>query len=344
MKNSKKMLMMIFSVGLCGFCLLFPGSVKAAASGGINRCISVIIPSLYAMMTASAILMKSGTISGMGRFIDPVSRKIFGINGELTAILFFSLIAGYPVGAKMIVTLYRENRISKKAAEIMAGLCFGSGTAFIFGCAASSAAVGRLLLLSTVTADILIVLIMSPWLRKNCGVGEIPHKADFSADLLTECTISAGRSIAEICFCVVIFSVISQMLTDSGVLRFFGSIDFVRAFLDVTALSGTSLSLPYAAGLLSFGGICVFLQITAIFKGELSALPLAVIRAAAALLSGILCRLFFPIFIENSTVDVFSSDWELHREVSPIPSIMLILMTAMLIAEQKMPWKIKKRT
>lgn len=340
MKKAKKILAVVFTASFCAFCLLFPFSVKEAAAEGINRCIFVVIPSLYAMMTASAILMKSGLISSAARFLKPVSKLFFGINGELGGILLFSLIAGYPVGAKMIYSVYTEGRISKRGAEILSGFCFGSGAAFVFGCAASSAAVGGVILLSNILADLLLAAILTRYLLRNCHTTEVKGKISLNPETLNDCIVSSGRSMFEVCLCVIIFSVISEMLKVYNILPIIAKFlplgmgeSVLRAVLDVTAISGVSARLPVVSALISFGGVCVFLQISAIFRGKLSVLPLMLIRIAAAILSGVICRLIMPLIISDKAVDVFAITRRLHSETSPIPSVMLMIMSCVLIAE-----------
>lgn len=351
MKKAKKILAVIFTASFCVFCLLFPFSVKEAAAEGINRCIFVIIPSLYAMMTASAILMKSGLISAAGKFIKPISRLFFGINGELGGILFFSLIAGYPVGAKMIYSVYTEGRISKRGAEILTGLCFGSGAAFVFGCAASSAEIGTAILLSNILADLLLTALLSGYLSKNCQTSEYNRKITLNAGVLNDCIVSSGRSMLEVCLCIVFFSVLSEMLRTYDILPIIAKIlpaeiseSVLCAVLDVTAISEISARLPIVAGLISFGGVCVFMQISAIFRGKLSLFPLIVIRTAAAVLSGVICRLIMPLIISDEAVDVFAVTGRLHRETSPVPSVMLVIMSCVLIAESLKGSYIGKKT
>ena len=144
----------------------------------------------------------------------------------------------------------------------------------------------------------------------------------------------------EVCLCIVIFSVLSEMLRTYNILPMIAEFlptgigeSVLCAVLDVTAISEISASLPVVSALISFGGVCVFLQISAIYRGNLSLLPLIVIRTAAAILSGVICRLIMPIIISDEAVDVFAVTGRLHRETSPVPSIMLVIMSCVLIAE-----------
>lgn len=330
MKNAKKILTVVFAVSFGLFCLLFPVEVRNGAGEGLNRCITVIIPSLYAMMTASAILLDSGAVSAVGRCISPVTKGIFGLNGELAAIFFFSLVAGYPVGAKMIYTLYINGRLPKRMAEILSGLCYGSGTAFIFGCVAPTVEIGSLILLSNIAAEFLILLILSPYFRRT-PIEEKSRSIAVNGNILTKSVSSSGRALGEMCLCVIIFAVFAEMAEYCGLSRVFGC-DLYKAVLDVTAINDISADIAVKSALVSFGGVCVFFQISAIFRGKLSILPLVIMRTFAAVSSFFICRILQPYFIVGE-VQVFAAGQKLYRESSPMPSVMLILMTGMVISE-----------
>lgn len=330
MKNAKKILTVVFAVSFGLFCLLFPVEVRNGAGEGLNRCITVIIPSLYAMMTASAILLDSGAVSVVGRWISPVTKGLFGLNGELAAIFFFSLVAGYPVGAKMIYTLYINGRLPKRMAEILSGLCYGSGTAFIFGCVAPTVEIGRLILLSNIAAEFLILLILSPYFRRT-SIEEKLRSIAVNGNILTKSVSSSGRALGEMCLCVIIFAVFAKMAEYCGLSRVFGC-DLYKAVLDVTAINDISADITVKSALVSFGGVCVFFQISSIFRGKLSIIPLVIMRSFAAVSSFFICRILQPYFI-GGDVQVFAAGQKLYRESSPMPSVMLILMTGMVISE-----------
>ncbi len=319
------------------FCLFFPVNVKSGAVSGLNRCISVIIPSLYAMMTASVLLMKCGVLSWIGRYISPVTRLLFGINGESGAVFLFSLISGYPVGAKMIYSMYTDGRISRSSAQLMAGLCFGAGVAFIFGCVASTSEIGGLILMANLSAELVMAVALSPYFRRN-PTAENPRNTAVSAHILTDSVTSAGKSLGDMCLCVVIFSVFAEMLEKSGIIGAIADIfhlnsGILRAVLDVTAISEITTDIPTASALISFGGVCVFFQISAIFRGKLSILPLVAMRTVTAILSYFICRGLQPFFVSGDVTTVFAYTSSIYRETSPVPSVMLIIMTAVVIAE-----------
>ena len=117
----------------------------------------------------------------------------------------------------------------------------------------------------------------------------------------------------------------------ADILHLDGSI--FSAVLDITAISEISVNIPTAAALISFGGVCVFFQILAIFRGKLSVFPLVAMRTVTAVLSYGICRIFQPIFISGDVTAVFAPSGCMHREASPVPSVMLIIMTGVVIAE-----------
>ncbi|MDE5855297.1 MAG: hypothetical protein K2H19_09610 [Ruminococcus sp.] len=334
MKKMKNITAVILVIIFALFCMISAGSVKSAVSDALDRCLTVIIPSLYAMMIASGLLVKSSTAQSAGKIVCGL----------------FSMLAGYPVGAKILYSQYAENSISKKEAELLSGVFFGAGGAFIFGCTSNCNFVGWLILLSNVLANIIIALAVLFCFRKNKISKNKKEKISFSVEMLMDSVNSAGKSMAEICFAVIVFAVVTAILKDFGILSAVSEIltklsslspetaeNIICAVLDITAVSRVAQEnfnlVPVVSGLVSFGGICVFLQISTIFKGRLSVFPLIVFRSITAVLSYIICRILLPFFMEGKSIAVSAIGSRLHESDSPIPSILLIIMTVILFYE-----------
>lgn len=334
--NIRRVLLYALSISLITYCIFQADPAKAAAYRGIQRCLNVLIPSLFVTMAMSGMLIICGFVSASGRLISPVSRRLFGIDGESALIFLLSQIAGYPVGARLLKTQLDEGRVSKGEAELLSCVCFGSGGAFIFGCAADNREIGWLMLLSTFLSNLLILLLLRPLLKSRGATPPPPKNPEFSGNILFGSVTSAGKGMFEICCCVIIFSVFSEMLGASGI---------AAAILDITALGNLpGASVPLITGLLSFGGICVFLQISAIFRGKLSLLPLFLTRLCAGLLSFGLCRLLLPFFLSGETA-VWAESVSLIRHTSPVPSLILIVMVLFVMAEDgKIKSTSKKRS
>lgn len=350
MKKMKKIVVVIFSAVFGIFCLSEPEMAKNAVIEGICRCLRTVIPSLYAMMIASGLLISTGAVSAAGRLFHRIARLIFGMDGESFAVFLFSMIAGYPVGARMICSRYRSNGCSADHAVLCSGLCFGAGSAFIYGCAASQRSFGGLILLSNISANLILALLMSPLLRKQAPKSSGCSVLTFDTGILSDSVSAAGRAMGEICFAVTGFSVLTAMLRQLGVIRLAALIPeklmgfapntaetLICAALDVTAVSELPLGdlslLPAISALVSFGGACVFMQIASIFRSDLTIAPLVLTRLVTAVVSGVICRLIMPFFLRAEVVSAAAMNPQFHRESSPIPSLMLALMTAALFAE-----------
>lgn len=347
MKKPVKILREMLKAGLliwaAYYCMTDTADAGAAVSGAVERCLATVIPSLYAMMIVSGLIVKSGACSVCGRLTGRAGRFIFGMDTEVFPVFLFSMAGGYPVGAKMLISLYSDGKLSKHRTELLSGVCFGAGPAFVAGCISGqlygTPTAGHIILISTISANLITAFALSFVLRKSAETSAAPQRFRLSGSMLTDCISSAGRSMAEICFTIAAFAVFSGMLDSSGIMAAFGNDlrrQTVLTFLDVTAAGelprGNYTLLPLLSAAVSFGGVCVLFQIASIFSGKLSMLPLILTRAAASALSFGICRLIMPFMLRNETVTAAVTA-SVHRAPSPVPSVMLILMTFAVLRE-----------
>ena len=338
------------------YCLAFPGEVRAAVSSSAGICLGVLIPSLYAMLIVSGLLIKSGALRSLSRLLTPFGRLFFGMDGEAFAVFLLSIFAGYPVGGRLLASLVREGRLRRREASLLSGVCFGAGPAFISGCIGArlygDPRAGRIVLLSTLCADLLLALAISIPLRRAPRLPAEREPLRLSSGLLTDSIISGGRAMAEICAMVIAFAVLNSALVRSGALTAAGALlsrisgrgetvsgGLLSAILDVTAVTrlpeGDPTLLPWISALTAFGGLCVYLQIAASVRGEFPLLPMFFLRIAAAVLSYILCRTMLPDGLLMSTaVPAAAVPGAVTSAPSPVPSVLLILMTVTVLRER----------
>ena len=335
------------------FCMTDTASTAAAVGESINKCMNIVIPSLYAMLVVSSLFIRSGVNGLFPRRAGKLTRAVFGMESSIFPIFTFSMVAGYPVGVKMLCDEYSAGRLSKHRAELLSGLCFGAGPAFVFGCISrqlySSDRAGLVILISNVSANFILAFIMSFALRKTAQEQPRRKSSGVSAEMFTDCVLRSGRAMADICIMVVFFSVFAAFLSRIGaaaageLLEKLPDLDrnsgevIVAALLDVTNIGklprGDWLLLPYVSGASAFGGGCVMFQVAAITAGRFSLKPFILLRCAAAVLSYFICRLIIPLFMETETVAVSAVKVSGMSSKSPVPSVMLILMTVMLMLE-----------
>ena len=353
--NMKKIITAAESILLIAaflLCITQAQSVREAVQEASERCLLTVIPSLYAIMIVSSLIAKSGILTCLPSLLSKISVRA-GMKGYIISVLFYSMFAGYPVGLSVLLSETAAKRLDKRTAAVLSGVCFGAGPSFIFGCISqklySSTAAGTIIIISGAAANIIIAAVFLPFLKKCDPVSAINMNLSFSSDMLSKSILSAGRSMAGICFSITAFSAASCFLDILGLTANTGALlskltglseeisrQLVYVFLDVTNISGlpeNDLSLlPYISGLVSFGGICVMLQLSAIAGGKISLKPLMLTRIAAAFLSGAICRMIMPYFLRHEITAASTVNVHTHREISPVPSIMLIIMTIMLFA------------
>lgn len=336
------------------FCLTDTGAAAEAVAESIYRCINTVIPSLFAMMIVSSLMTESGILRLMPRCIGRFGRLVFGMEESVFPIFTFGMLAGYPVGVKMLCDEYSRGRLTKRRAELLSGLCFGAGPAFIFGCISqqlySSCSAGLIILISTISANIILALFMSVPLRRTASAVSSSCRVSISSDMLTGCILRSGRAMWNICIMIAAFAAAGAAIDRTGMSAAAGELLMklpdlrrirgevtVAALLDITNISrfpcGDWLLLPCISALTSFGGACVLFQLRALTAGKLSLKPFIIMRAAAALLSYLICRLIFPFFIGSEATEASVSRISSSTSGTVVPSVMLIIMTVMLMLE-----------
>ena len=68
-----------FLLGLLVLCTCFAGQIQAELQTAVNRCLTVIIPSLYAMMILSQLFLESGVWQALAR---PQVRELHGLEAQ----------------------------------------------------------------------------------------------------------------------------------------------------------------------------------------------------------------------------------------------------------------------
>lgn len=316
--------------------LINSGAVSHAVQNTAAMCLEVIIPSLFAFTVLSVYLQSSGLYRMVLKPLTKPLSRLLRLDEELCAVFILGNIGGYPVGARLLSELCRQNRLSSKDAGRLLCCCYGSGPSFIISVVGNrvfgSAAMGAVLFGACFLSSLIIASAV-------CHRGErIQLKAkksafDFSAQCFINSVMSAARVMFTVCAMIVAFSAAMAMV---GISASMGS---AAALLEISKISAVSSSgafaLPICAALLSFGGTCVILQVIAIWAGKLplksfllSRLPAAAISAALSLLG----LLLPPQEITVSAQKVFQIQ---TFSVNMGMSLCVLIMCAMLLAMDK---------
>lgn len=303
-----KIILAVISLIMAGFLLFEPKIAASAVGATILDCLEIIVPSLFAFTALAIFLQKSGLYQiALKPLTFPLS-KLLRMDEELCAVFVLANIGGYPVGVKLLSQLCREERISADDAGRMMCCCFGSGPGFIVGIVGmnvfGSAESGLILFAACFAASLVIAaavrsrgeITINPRTVRKPGASTIPNKTRFSLDstIFIDSVIIAAKTLFTVCAMIIGFSVITAFLRTVSVNalfeRLFGNSAIFPAILEVTRIKELPFSaaaMPICAALLSFGGVCVLLQIKALSNG----IPLrkfVISRAAAAIISAII--------------------------------------------------------
>ncbi|MGN0601328.1 MAG: hypothetical protein ACI4I7_01315 [Oscillospiraceae bacterium] len=305
----------------------------------VQRCINVIIPSLFAFMAFSGIIIGSKIYIYISKPFYPLSKYIFKMPNELFFIFLMGNISGYPIGAKLLVQMTEEHKISSKTASVLNCFCYGGGPAFFTGAIGltvfSSSKIGLIIFTSAIISNTLIAVILNRIIKPKYT----PEKQSVSldSDCIVNSVISAGKSMFIICTTIIFFSVIISLLDSNGffnILKSSGLSDnqliLIKSVLEISnlsELSGNSISLiPYVAGICSFGGICVLIQIKAIVGRTYSLKYFFISRILSSFLSGIICSLILRFYKPEVVTAAVANAKIVVQPNNTIPTLCLIAM------------------
>lgn len=332
--------------------IYYSDEVLESAVNSVRVCLVTIIPSLYAFMVISGFIISSGIYRYISRPFGAIARYIFRIPADFFSIFLLSSAAGYPVGAKLTSDLYLSGRSDRETAERMLGFCYMGGPAFFCGVA------GGKIYSSTRTGIFIFICILISNIITGFILGlkhKVPPKAraeatapDISLCKLTESISSGGASILKICGAIVFFSSLTAILEASGLIMYPAAalskisgvsyddcLCIIKAILEISNIGGLSPDislLPTVTALLSFGGLCVIFQTQGIIGNKLSTNIFYLGRIISIFLSYFCCKIFINIFSEENVVQTNLTYSVGYSQISPIPSVFLLIMTILLLS------------
>lgn len=331
--------------------VVFVGDVGEAVLKSLRVCFEVMIPSLYAFMIASGFVVSSNLYTVLSKPFGSVSRYIFRIPPEYFSVFLIGSVGGYPVGAKLLSELYDNGKIDKETAEQMLSYCYLAGPAFICGIAGiklfSSVKVGLIIFAAIISSNLVIAAVSGagrPVPPKN----KTAAKLDMSPEKLIGSVYGGAKGMLSICAIIVFFSTIicildksgalifiSQKLSDLTGMKYSDANAAVRSLIEISNISSLSRGdrslIPLTASLLSFGGICVLMQVNGFLKGKLSAKRFYFFRILATFISYFLCKLYVEIFDPDFVLTSAPAGTAI-RQSSPIPTLFLLIMTILLLS------------
>lgn len=321
----KKALLSFIIIVLMSLLLLFPNLCLQSAQNGLLLWFNKVLPSLLPFMIFINILVPLDGLKKLIALSSPLSKRIWHLPGQSFFAFITGLIAGYPMGAKVVKSLYDEHKLTKEEAELT--LCFSNncGPLFIIGTVGtamlSCTSIGYFLFM----IHLLSALIMSFLTTQNntlCVYQKIevtPSQVQPSfSSLLNQGVMNAMDTIVCVGGYIIFFSVIITLLTQTSFAMAFINLIFpsvTSASLFIGILSGfLELSngthilslipsssvyvLALIAATIGFGGLCVYLQTLYVLEDcPLSTKTYLLSKSIQSVISFGLTLLLYPFYL-----------------------------------------------
>lgn len=245
--------------------LINPRETVTAASGGLELWWTVVVPALLPFFIIAELLVNLGFVGFLGILLEPVMRPLFRLPGCSSLVVAMGFTSGFPVGAILTRRLYDDGLLTAEEAEHLVSFTNNSSPLFIMGAVGvgmfGSQSLGVLLAVSHYVANLLVGLL---WRFKaldyypstsSTRVSLLSQAFSFlhtyhrdnkpgAGQVLSEAIHKSIRNILAIAGFIIIFSVLTRMLTVWGLLTTLAlALNRLGSFLGITYQLAYGLSM-----------------------------------------------------------------------------------------------------
>ncbi len=308
-------------LSLCALMLSINLRLSDSVLEGIMLWAVCILPSLLPYFFITEILSSMPITAKISGKLSPLMNKCFNQSGIVGYAYFMSLISGYPMGAKVVSDLRRDNLIGEAESVRASALCSTSSPMFLIasvgGIMFNSTAFGLLLLLCNFLSSITVGVIFSFYkrsIRPGKNVNFTPPK---NPNLLTDSIYSAVNSSLFVGGIITLFFVFTEILVSLKLLSpisfifskifsctalgdgvAFGLFEYTKGLKTISASKISFFTLPVCAGLCGFGGLCVLVQSLLLLKNaKIKTAPFIFSKLLGAVLNFIFGLIFSLILL-----------------------------------------------
>ncbi len=344
MKTKERLFALRCGVGLFLFCCLVflllrdPKATSHGVVSGVKLCLYTLIPSMLPLLILASLFEKSELGAAASRLLELPMHLLLGVSGAGAGAALFTVLGGFPAGAQSISAALDRQVLSRREGQVLQLLCFCPSAAFTVGAVGGgmlgSAKAGVLLELSVLLPSVLLSVPLRFWARPSA----LPSKRVFcmepAAKAFTDSVAQGAQSMLLICAFVCLFSALPPVLSAFHLPQW--AKVWVLALPELTGGIRSAvhvLSLPWTAGLLSFGGFCAHCQVLPVLqKLRLPYFIFLLFRLMHAGLSVLVCRCLCPLFPFQSAVFAGSSaSFAPSAASSAAVSVCLVCMCALLL-------------
>lgn len=236
------------------------------AQDGVQLCLETVVPALFPFFLLSSALNRAWYRTNI-----PILGRLFHMTEGTEILLIPAFLGGYPVGAQSIGQLYRQKQLSKQEAQRLLQFCSNAGPAFLFGMVRTVFSSSRLLWVSW-GIQLISALTVAQLSRPHGQSFHLTEQPQVSTDSVLRTSINA---LAQVCGWVIAFRVAIAFLQRwcflflpswTGILCT-GLLELTNGVCSLRLLEDEALRFILCNLFLSWGGLCVVMQTSAVIEG-----------------------------------------------------------------------------
>ena len=228
-----------------------------------------IIPNLLPFLIISKLLINYGFIDMCYNIFNPITKKLFKINGNASFIFIMSMLTGFPSSSKYTKDLYLNNRITLNTASKVLMFTHFSNPLFIIGTISNF-----------INYNVALIILLAHYLG-NIIIGLIFR--NYNIDITNNKSIKTNPTSFGLCLLNGIRDSIDTLFVIYGTMTFF-------LIISNKYTSMLNISNKYKALLMgtfiSFGGLSVHTQILSIISDtDIKYAPFLIARIIHAIIT-----------------------------------------------------------
>lgn len=255
-----------------------------AVRRGLTLCAKTMIPSLFPFMVIAELTVQSGVGQMLARPFVRLFGRVLGVSESGGCALLLGMLCGFPVGAKVAASCYKDGAMGVRELNHVLGMCSVPSAAFLIGAVGEgllgSVLIGKALLGLTVCSALAagLLLRLVPFARAPKATRResvVPTGNECKASLLSASIASAASGMLGVCATVVVFSalmgvleVYAEALGLSGTVRaaLCGLLELSTGTARAAALKAPEAAVLCAA-MAGWAGLSVHCQILSVCDG-----------------------------------------------------------------------------
>ena len=244
--------------------VIFSDTVRQSATAAVSNCLNVIIPCIFPVTVLAFLLLDTGFSVKVKHLTDKALKSLAGLSGNCLEGVLLGLTGGYNTAVKSALRLKENNLITAGEAVRLALFFTNPGVSFTVMLAGATLA-GALKTGLRLYSETLFLNLLTAFLY-NLRLNNTEHIAIRAQNkpigsAFVGAVDSAASVMLSISFNVVFFSCITSLFeklipfdTVTSILRLTGEVS--------SGVIYSSGKYPFyiTAGVLTFGGICIFIQ------------------------------------------------------------------------------------